>query len=379
MAFVFYTNDYMIAGVLPEVATGLRVSLAGAGQLVTAFSLTIAVVAPLAAVALARLPRRRVFALALIVFVIANASSALATSFGVLVALRILAAAAAAAATPALHAFAARIAPPGKRGKYTAIVTLAVTGSLAGGVPLGTWIGGYVGWHAVFGAVACAGSIALLLVLTCLPSGRPDARPPSFTLQFQALTKAPILLGLVASCTLMCGTMMLLTYFAPYLDAVTDSGLGDRALALGLSGVAGMAGVVGGGLAVDHLGAEKTLRIGIIAFVITMFGLWSMRFIAPAPFPLVLTFGIVWGIAAFWNAPAIQMRLYGLAGALAPQALAMNTSSNFLGVSIGGALGGVVISRLDATQIPLFAALFGAITLLLLVSARRETAVVSLT
>ncbi|PZE34227.1 MFS transporter [Curtobacterium sp. MCPF17_031] len=371
MAFVFYTNDYMIAGVLPEVARGLGTSVSTAGQLVTFFSLTIAIVAPVAAVTLARLPRRRVFVMALLLFVSANAVAATSPSFLALVLLRIAAAAAAAAATPALHAFAAQIAPSGKRGRYTAIVTLGVTGSLAAGVPLGTWIGGQLGWRATFLTMAGAGVLALALVLVLVPLGVPTNVPPSLRQQMKALTEAPIVLGLAATCALMCGTMMLLTYFASYLDAMTHAGIGERAAALGLAGLAGMVGVVGGGIAVDRMGAERTLYIGVAAFCLTMVALWLLRFVAPIPFPIILGLGIVWGATAFWNAPAIQIRLYGLSAALAPQALALNTSSNFLGVSLGGALGGLIVAGFGVSHIPLLSAAFGAAALVLLSGAQR--------
>jgi predicted MFS family arabinose efflux permease len=108
-----------------------------------------------------------------------------------------------------------------------------------------------------------------------------------------------------------------------------------------------------------------------------MLSLWLLRFFAPIPFPVVVTLGIVWGATAFWNAPAIQTRLYGLAGPLAHQALALNTSSNFLGVSIGGAIGGLVVSGADATAIPLVSAAFGLAAVTLLYIAARTKAVAS--
>ncbi|WP_202818464.1 MFS transporter, partial [Streptomyces luteocolor] len=106
-AFVFYTDDYVIAGVLPEIARDLDVSEARAGQLVTVFSLTVALAAPVAGVALARVSRRRLFAVSFTVFVAANLAASMTPGFGTLVALRIVAALAAAAATPAVFAHAA--------------------------------------------------------------------------------------------------------------------------------------------------------------------------------------------------------------------------------------------------------------------------------
>ncbi|MGO1921156.1 MAG: MFS transporter, partial [Microbacterium sp.] len=130
-AFVLYTDDYVIAGILPELAGDLGVSEGQAGQLITVFSLTVALAAPVAAVVLARAERRRLFSLALLVFIAANAAAAITPSFTILMVLRIVAALAAASTTPALFAFAARHAPLGQTGRYIAVVSLGVTGSIA--------------------------------------------------------------------------------------------------------------------------------------------------------------------------------------------------------------------------------------------------------
>ncbi|WP_408990833.1 MFS transporter [Streptomyces sp. 1268] len=173
-AFVFYTDDYVIAGVLPEIARDLGVSEAQAGQLVTVFSLTVALAAPIAGVTLARVSRRHLFTASFAVFVAANLMAATAEGFGFLMALRVMAALAAAASTPAVFAYAAERAPEGHIGRYVAVVALGVTGSIAAGVPIGTWIGGHFGWRATFLAMAVAGIAALLFLLATLESARTE-------------------------------------------------------------------------------------------------------------------------------------------------------------------------------------------------------------
>lgn len=80
-AFVLYTDDYVIAGILPELAADLGVSESHAGQLITAFSLTVAIVAPLAAVVLAKVPRRKLFTVGLCLFILANALAVIVPSY----------------------------------------------------------------------------------------------------------------------------------------------------------------------------------------------------------------------------------------------------------------------------------------------------------
>jgi predicted MFS family arabinose efflux permease len=366
-AFVLYTDDYVIAGVLPEIARDLDVSEAHAGQLVTVFSLTVAVAAPVAGVALARVSRRRLFTVAFLIFVAANLVAATTSSFGLLMVLRIVAALAAAASTPAVFAFAAERAPEGHIGRYVAVVALGVTGSIAAGVPIGTWIGGHYGWRATFVAMAVGGVVALTFLLSTLPrEGDKAGEVPSVREQLRVLTRAPVSLGLLANCALMTGSMMMLTYMAPYLAAVSEASVDQRALAFSLSGFAGIVCIWAGGRATDQWGPDRALVTGIGIFTGIMAVLGLLWFVRPVPFSVLVVVGTIWGGMAFWNSPAIQTRLHVLAGPVAAQALALNTSSTYLGVSLGGALGGLTLGSLGAGLLPAVAAVLGLSALALL-------------
>ncbi|SCG45941.1 Predicted arabinose efflux permease, MFS family [Micromonospora zamorensis] len=372
-AFVLYTDDYVIAGVLPELAAHLEVNEGQAGQLITVFSLSVAIAAPVTAVVLADVPRRRLFTTALLVFIAANIGAATTESFAVLTTLRVAAALAAAAMTPALFAFTARHAPPQKVGRYIAIVSLGVTGSIAAGVPFGTWIGGTLGWRATFATMAIAGALVLILLLDTLPRCEETDGAPRLADQFRILRRAQISLGLLANCLLMTSSMMMLTYLAPYLSATTTAGIEQRALAFGLSGIAGIAGIWLGGIATDRLGADRTLLIGIGTIVAAMVVLWVLWTARPAPLPLALVAATLWGGMAFWNSPAIQARLHHLAGPVSGQALALNTSGTYLGVSIGAATGGTILTTAGVSALPLTAAGFAIAALLVLTLARSAT------
>lgn len=357
-AFVLYTDDYVIAGILPEIARDLDVTEGQAGQLVTAFSVTVAVGAPLAAVVTSRLPRRLLFAIALLIFTAANLLAAVVGSFGALLLLRIVAALATAIATPAIFAFAARQAPIDKAGRFIAVISLGVTGSIAVGVPLGTWIGGVFGWRATFLTMGVCGIVVLLAVLITLPQARAEDTLTGVRDQLRVLLQGRISLSLIANCSLMTGSMMMLTYLAPYLSAVAGADVDDRALAFGLAGVAGILGIWLAGEAVDRWGADRTLAIGVGAIVASMLGfsvIWMSR---PVPLWLILITSTFWGGMAMGNSPAVQSRLASMAGPLAGQALALNTSSTYLGVSGGAAIGGVALSVVGPGALPLASAVF---------------------
>lgn len=370
-AFVLYTDDYVIAGVLPEIAEDLGVSQAQAGQLVTVFSVTVALAAPVAGVGLAGVDRRRVFGVSLAVFVAANILAALTPSYGALVVLRVVAALAAAATTPSLFAVAAVRAPEGRTGRYIAVVALGVTGSIAAGVPIGTWVGGALGWRATFALMAVLGAAAAALILATLERAEQDGPPPSLTEQLRVLAAPAVSLGLAANALFMTGSMMLMTYLAPFTVALSGADTTARGALFAFSGLAGMLGIWAGGLAADRWGPDRALATGVGAFLAAMAALavlWGLR---PVPVWTMGAVSALLGAAAFFTSPAIQARLHALAGPVAPQALALNTSGTYLGVAGGGAVGGVLLAAFGPGALPAASAGFGVCALLSLALAVR--------
>src|SRR5690625_1272522 len=153
-AFAIGTDDFVIAGLLPEIADDLSVSEAAAGQLITVFSLSYAVGAPMAAVVTARWSQRHVMIAAASFFTVGNLIAAAAPTYETLFALRVLLALTAATITPAAVSTAAALAPAGRQGRYIGMVAAGLTVSLVAGVPIGTWLGGNFGWRSTMVFVA---------------------------------------------------------------------------------------------------------------------------------------------------------------------------------------------------------------------------------
>ncbi|MER7081928.1 Predicted arabinose efflux permease, MFS family [Saccharopolyspora kobensis] len=370
-ALVFYTDDYVIAGVLPEIATDLAVSEGTAGQLVTVFSVTVALAAPVAAIAATRVRRRTLLTAAAAVFTLANALAATATGFEALLVLRVIAALAAAAATPALFGLAAQLAPPERIGRYVAAVAFGVTGAIALGVPAGTWIGGALNWRATFMTMAIAGALITTGFATQLPGRTGSAPALSLRSQLTILLRPAISLGLAANVTLMLGSMMLLTYLAPFTAALSTADISARGTLFAFSGVAGMVGIWAGGLATDEWGPVRTLAAGIGAFILAVVALAALWTVRPVPVLALLPVVALQGAAAFWISPAIQARLHQLAGPVSAQALAMNTSGTYLGAALGGVVGGLAIDTSGPGPLPVIAGAAGLVALgLLLLTAR---------
>jgi predicted MFS family arabinose efflux permease len=153
-AFAIGTEGFMIAGLLPALARDLNVGLPAAGHLVTAFSLAYAIGAPVMAVLTAGLERRRLLAVAMAGFSIANLLAAVAPGYAGLLAARLLLALSAASFMPAASGYAAALGGPERRGRALSMVTNGLTLAIIAGVPLGVLVGEGFGWRATFVGVA---------------------------------------------------------------------------------------------------------------------------------------------------------------------------------------------------------------------------------
>lgn len=365
VSLVLFTDDYVIAGILPELARDLAVSDGIAGQLVTVFSLTVAIAAPVLTVLLASFDRKRLILVALLVFACANLVAAFATSFNLLMAMRVVAALCAAATTPSLFAAAATMAPVGKAGRYIAVISLGVTGSIAFGVPFGTWIGAVAGWRWTFGVMTLGGALAAIAIWIALP--RPALQQVSgLKALLVPLMSRPLMFGFLANFLNMAASMLLLTYLAPVLLGLGDIGPDQRALVFGISGFAGMAGVWLGGLATDGWGALRALAGGMWVFVLAMAGLTILWTLRPVPLPYLLILVTLWAGSAFWNSPAIAARIMAIAGGAAQQAMALNTSFTYLGVALGAILGGIALDTVGVAALAPTSLAIGALALIVL-------------
>ncbi|MFC7546600.1 MFS transporter [Plantactinospora sp. GCM10030261] len=354
------TDEFVIAGVLPRIATDLRLSPSVVGQLVTVFALAYAVGAPTLAVVVARWPRRTVLVCGLAVFVLANVASAIAPSFGVLLAARVGAALAAAVITSAAFGTAAAGAPPGQQGRYLAVTTAGMTVALFTGVPVGTVLGDLVGWRATFWLIAAVGTVTAIGLLMTVPT-LPGEAPPATLGQRLAPLRSRAALRLVAVTFLAAGGgLMFYTYLGVYV-ARTGAGR-PLSVVLLVAGVAGLTGALLSGRAVDRLGARFSLRLVLGGHALALLVIAGAGFLGvggPPGLVMLLVLVALWSMFAWGLTPPVQGSMFVAVGpAAAMPALALNVAGLYLGTSVAGALGGLVLAAADARLIPLLGALF---------------------
>jgi predicted MFS family arabinose efflux permease len=343
-AFAIGTEGFMIVGLLPALAQDLNVGVPAAGHLVTAFSLAYAIGAPVMAVLMAGLERRRLLAVAMGGFALANLLAALAPGYAGLLAARLLLALSAASFMPAASGYAAALGGPERRGRALSLVTNGLTLAIIAGVPLGVLVGEGFGWRATFLGVAGLAALSLLGILARLPRQPPGATA-SLGERLALAKRCDMLAVLTTSMLTVAGTFTVYTYLGVFLAGVV--GLGPQGLALVLLGF-GLASALGtrlGGSAADRWGARPTVILGSGLALLAYLALSLGAALGPTrAMPVLLPVILLWGLSSWGLITAQQVRLVALAPALAPVSLSLNSSAIYLGSAMGAAVGALVIA-----------------------------------
>jgi predicted MFS family arabinose efflux permease len=373
VTFTVGTDDFVVAGILPEIARDLRVGEPAAGQLVSIFSVTYAVAAPVLAVATARLDRRLLLVSGLAIFALVNAGAALAPSYPALVVIRVLAAVVAAAMTPPAFATAVALARPERAGRAIGTVAAGLTVALVVGVPLGTWLGATFGWRSTFWFVAGLAVIAGAAVPVFLPALPGDERV-RLGQRIQLLGRPAVLLGVVGTAIGATASLMTYTYIAPIARDLGSIDSDALALLIAAVGVAGAVGTVLGGRATDRWGSGRALLATFAVQLLATAGLAVVGLAGGGSglLPLVVLGFALWGLAGWAFNPPMNARLLTLAGSAGAEAVALNTSALYVGIAAGGAVGGVVLDAAGAPAVLLTSLGIGLATFVLLAASVRR-------
>lgn len=345
VTFVFGTDDFIIAGILPEIARDQQVSEAAAGQLVTVFSITYALAAPPLAVATARLSRKPLLLAGLVLFAGLNLLTALAPGFAVLMALRVSAALVAAAISPAAFAMAARLAAPEQVGRAVGMVAAGLTISLFVGVPLGSLLGTAFGWRPTFMVVALLTLLVMMINARMLPPV-PGAPEIGVRAQLRILGRPAVLTCVLGTTMGASGGLLIYTYIGPITRDLTGHGGPLLALFIGVVGVAGALGTVAGGRLTDRWGADRALLGSFALLALAILALAGIGLGSGGTTPVWLTVIVLvaYGFAGWGFNPPMTTRALQLAGDAGTEAVALNTSALYVGISLAGVLGGAALT-----------------------------------
>jgi len=357
--FALGTDSFVVAGILPQVAASLGVSVGLAGQLVTVYALSYALLSPVIAAAASHWPRKRLLLLGLLIFVIGNSITAVAPTIGIALASRFLAGLGAAMFSPTATAAGASLVPPEQRGRALAIVIAGLSSATALGAPLGTFIGGLLDWRATMWFVAAVGAAAGIGVALRL-SNIPTPPPVSLSKRLAPLGDSRVLLTLMTTLLTYAGLFLVYTYIGLSFDRATGGNPRVLAVLLLLWGVSATVGNLVAGKLTDRFGSRHIIVAAIAVLAVNFVLLpWTSASLVTA-IPAL----IVWGICGWGLVVPQQHRLIHAAPSAGPLVLGLNSAALYIGVSMSGLVGGAAINLVAPHNLGLAATPFIVLALL---------------
>jgi DHA1 family inner membrane transport protein len=357
-AFGIGTTEFIIMGLLPQLAADFNVSIPKAGTLVSGYALSVTLGSPVVAVALGKMDRRKALLILMSLFTIGNALCALAPGFGLLLSARVITALCHGSFFGIASVLAANLVSKNERAQAIALMFSGLTLANILGVPAGTALGLAFGWRAAFWALVPIGLLAVALLVWLVPSQTPE---PSHLLQeLRAVLKVPVQLVLALSTLSSVAMFCVLTYIAPILEFATHLSPNVVTWVLVVFGIGITIGnLFGGWLADRH---QMGVILGGMGLLVLMF--LVMPSAAPFRYPAIASV-FLWGLVHFAASSPLQARI--VEQAQSPNlASVLNQSAFNCGNAIGASIGGIALTHGLAYQnLPYVSA--GVATLALLV------------
>ncbi|MBK4717620.1 MFS transporter [Azospirillum sp. YIM DDC1] len=378
-AFGIGTTEFIIMGLLLQIADTMQVSVAAAGQLISGYALGVFVGAPVLTLVTRRMPRKAVLLGLMAIFTLGNAACALAPTYDLLMAARVLTSLAHGTFFGVGSVVATGLVAEEKRASAIATMFTGLTIATLLGVPFGAWIGLLLGWRAAFWAVAGIGMVAFAVLALFVPAGVGQGQKPApLRTELAVLGRPQVLLGLAMTVLGFAGLFTVFTYVQPLLTRLTgfpESAVSPILLVFG-AGLS-IGNLLGGRLADRNLrrALVGTLAVLILVLVLLVPAVWTKP-------GAVIVVGLL-GVAPFATVAPLQLRVLQEAEAEGQTlASSLNIAAFNLGNALGAWLGGVTIEHGPGlAALPLVAAAVTAMGLavalwsLWLDGAHRQTAI----
>ena len=342
--FICIITETLPAGLLPQMAAGLGISTALAGQTVTAYALGSLLAAIPLTIATQGWRRRNVLLLAIVGFLLFNSITAFSANYWLTLAARFFAGVSAGLAWSLLAGYARRMVPVRQQGRALAVAMVGTPIALSLGVPLGTWLGTAIGWRSAFAIMSALTVVLIIWVLAKVPDYPGQAGHQRLPLRkvFSTPGVRPVLAVVVAW---MLAHNLLYTYIAPFVVQAGLAAQVDRVLLT--FGVAALVAIgIAGRLVDQHLRATVLCSLATFAVVCLLF-VWLARM------PAALYVGVaVWGLTFGGAATLLQTALADTAGDGADVALSMNVVAWNSAIAGGGLLGGGLLESWGVASFP---------------------------
>ncbi|MDQ0916708.1 MFS transporter [Paenibacillus sp. V4I5] len=335
--FLTATSELVVAGILHVIAEDLNISIALAGQLITAYSLAFAIGTPIIVSLTSRMGRRKVLLGSLAVFILGCLVSFGSSEISVLMVSRIILGVSAGVYLVVVFGAVAKLVPAEKLGSAIGTIVLGFSSAMILGVPIGIAITNWWSWQAIFIILGLFSLLITFIIFRLLPEIEGDA-PVPFGQQFKVLGSLVIVSGLFLTFFRESGNSILFTYLTPFIQDVLHLKASNISIIMLVFGIFGAIGSRLGGYGVDRWGAARVITLSIIVHVAALALL--PFFVESLVISLMLIALMVFSM--FVTGPAIQTYFIQQAPLSSNLVLSLNTSIIHLGLAVGAGAGGVM-------------------------------------
>jgi DHA1 family inner membrane transport protein len=338
-AFAIGTTEFVVMGMLPEIAEGLGVSVTAVGVLISAYAVGVVLGAPtLTAIGLRFTPRGTLVAL-MVVFVVGNTLSALAPTYGLLVAARVLTALAHGSFFGVGAVAARRLVPPDRSARAISLMITGLTLANVIGVPLGTFVAQQASWRIVLGAIAVIGLVTIAGLLAWMPGDAGE--PTDLRAELRAFRRGQVWLVLGLTMIGFAALFSVYSYVSPILTDLGGIPAEWVTPVLALFGIGSTVGTLVGGRLGDRFGFSF-VAVGLVAMAVVLV---AFAFLARTPV-LAVTLLVLFGTLSFALGPVVQDAVIDAAAVPGGSLVsAANQAAFNIANAIGAALGALVISQ----------------------------------
>lgn len=342
LACILGTSEFIVIGILPDLARDLDVSLAVAGGLVSLFAFAYAAGTLLLTSATARANRRTLLLLLVIVFIAGNLFSSFATTYEVLLLSRFLVAGVSGSLISIAMTFANDIASPKNRPAVIAWIFSGFSIASVFGVPAGTMLSFFWGWRLSFVCICVVSLLVLFLLISCLPRVV-DAAEQKIIHQFALFSDSRILLGILMVVCSSSATYVFYTYLTPIFEdeiGVPVAYVSFALMAFGMCAIASnlLSGRIASRKGIAGLRLPFMIQAVMLALLPLLLGSPAAGFFAV----------MILGVLMYLMNSGAQLHFLDTAVRDHPDAVNLASSllpvSFNLGIGIGALLGSMVVS-----------------------------------
>jgi MFS transporter, DHA1 family, inner membrane transport protein len=366
--FIAATNAFVIAGLLPDIARSLDATPAQVSYSITAYSLVVAVTAPLVSITLARVPRSLLMTVGLAVFALGTAIATAGDTLTLFLAGRALSGLGSAALVPTATAAAAALAPPEKRGRALAVVGAGFTLATAVGSPLGTALGA-ADWRLPMWLLVGLAA-ALVVALPLVVRGVPLSSPVSLRRRMAPLRDRRILAPLGTTLLMVAGFNVVYIFSSAVTASATGGSGALLAVLLFSYGIAGVFGNVVAGPASDRFGSRPTAVLGLAGQVAVLAALA----LVDGSFAASVVVFAAWGFVTFATVIPVQHRLVQADPESAAVSLSWYSTAMYVGIAAAPLVATAALALGGARGLPVAGALATLVALVLFTTGYRRTA-----